>query len=100
MKRWIMVVSDKGGTGKSIFSRAVADRLRRATANALLVDGDGTVGQLLQFYGERDDTGRLREQTPEHGVMPFLMTGGIKDRDALVNMLDYDKPVVLCDLPA
>jgi len=100
MKRWIMVISDKGGTGKSIFSRALADRLRRDRIDSLLVDGDGTVGQLLQFYGERDDAGRLQEQTPDRGVMPFLMTGGVKDRDALVNMLEYEKPVVLCDLPA
>src|SRR5512144_1647639 len=99
-KRWIMVGSDKGGTGKSIFSRALADRLRRDRVNALLVDGDGTVGQLLQFYGDRDETGRLCEQSPDSGVMPFAMTGGVKDRDALVNMLDYDKAVVLCDLPA
>ena len=100
MKRWIMVISDKGGTGKSIFSRALADRLRRDRIDRLLVDGDGTVGQLLQFYGERDETGRLQEQTPDRGVMPFLMTGGVKDRDALVNMIDYGKTVVLCDLPA
>ena len=100
MKRWIMVISDKGGTGKSIFSRALADRLRRDRIDRLLVDGDGTVGQLLQFYGERDEAGRLREQSPESGVMPFMMTGGVKDRDALVNMLEYDKTVVLCDLPA
>ena len=100
MKRWIMVVSDQGGTGKSIFSRALADRLRRNRINALLVDGDGTVGQLLQFYGDRDDAGRFCEQSSESGVMTFAMTGGVKDRDAFVNMLEHDKAVVLCDLPA
>ena len=100
MKRWIMVVSDKGGTGKSIFSRALADRLRRDESNTLLVDGDGAVGQLLQFYGDRDDAGRLCEQSPDSGVMTFAMTGGVKDRDAFVNMLDYQREVVLCDLPA
>jgi hypothetical protein len=78
----------------------LADRLRRDRIDSLLVDGDGTVGQLLQFYGERDEAGRLQEQTPDRGVMPFLMTGGVKDRDALINMLEYEKTVVLCDLPA
>ena len=74
-----MVISDKGGTGKSIFSRALADRLRRDRIDSLLVDGDGTVGQLLQFYGERDEAGRLQEQTPDRGV-PLLCRGSMNLR--------------------
>lgn len=100
MKRWIMVASDKGGTGKSVFSRALADRLRRERVEALLVDGDGAVGQLLQFYGDRDDSKPVSKQSPSTGVMPFSMAGEVKDRDALVNMLAYQREVVLCDLPA
>jgi hypothetical protein len=100
MKRWVMVVSDKGDTGKSIFSRALADRLRRTSVTTLLVDGDGTVGQLLQFYGARGEDGRLCEQGPERGVMTFAMNGELKDRDAFINLLEYRQAVVVCDLPA
>lgn len=100
MKRWVMVVSDKGGTGKSIFSRALADRLRRARTAALLVDGDGAVGQLLQFYGERDEDARLCQQDADTGVMTFDMKGGVEDRDALINFMEHAQAVVMCDLPA
>jgi hypothetical protein len=99
--RWIMVLSEKGGTGKSTFCRALADRYRREETEALVVDGDGSVGQLLQFYGERDEKGHLvSPQRPETGVLDFAMAGDVRDRDQLVNMVEYGKSVVLCDLPA
>jgi hypothetical protein len=94
------LLSEKGGTGKTTFCRALADRLRRDNTDSLLVDGDGTVGQLVQFYGEGDQDGRLITQTPEKGVMAFSMTGTVADRDTLVNMLEHKKEVVLSDLPA
>jgi len=71
-KTLVLVVSDKGGTGKSTWARAYADWLRRKHPTAFLADADGTVGQLLQFYGSRGADGVLsREQDGRVGVAFF-----------------------------
>lgn len=66
MKRFVMTISDKGGSGKSVTARKLADYYRaNGRDDVLLVDGDGEVGQLLKFYGERDANGRITaKQTP------------------------------------
>ncbi|WP_186198956.1 hypothetical protein [Burkholderia gladioli] len=37
-KRFVMVCGDKGGTGKSLMTRVLADRIRREQRDALLID--------------------------------------------------------------
>ena len=87
-KRMILVLSDKGGTGKTLFSRGLADYLQRyqQLAQTLLVDGDGEVGQLLQFYR---NFGVISTQItePEH-------------RDNFINILESEKSLIVADLPA
>lgn len=100
MKHFVMVLTDKGGTGKSIMTRAIADRYQRDDVNALLVDGDGEVGQLYQFYCKLDAAGNPAKQVPGDGVLTMRVTGEEKERDKLLAMLDYDLPVVLVDMPA
>ena len=46
-KRLVLVLSDKGGTGKSTWVRGYTDWLRRKHPASFLVDADGTVGPLL-----------------------------------------------------
>lgn len=87
MKRFVMVLTDKGGTGKTLFSRVVADRLLRDGVDTLLVDGDGEIGGLYQFY-------------KSEGVKTVRFTGSEKDRDLMMGMIDHDKDVVLVDMPA
>ena len=99
MKRFICVLGGKGGTGKSMCSRVLADRLLRENKSPLLIDGDGDVGQLLQFYGARDDSGNFIKQTPENGVLAAPITTD-KGRDNFVTMIEYDSDIVLCDMPA
>lgn len=100
MKRFVMVLTDKGGTGKSTMTRAIADRYQRDGVQALLVDGDGEVGQLYQFYCKVDADGNPVKQAPGDGVLTMHVTGEEKERDKLLSMLDYDLPVVLVDMPA
>ncbi len=100
MKRFVMVLTDKGGTGKSIMARAIADRYARDGIKALLVDGDGEVGQLYQHYCKLDSNGHPTTQKAGDGVMTLRMTGEEKERDRLLAMLDYELPVVLVDMPA
>jgi len=87
-KQIILVLSDKGGTGKSLFSRGLADYLIRKQVNdqVLLVDGDGEVGQLLQFYND-------------FGVISAQIINAEK-RDQFIDILESDKDLIIVDLPA
>jgi len=87
-KNLLLVLSDKGGTGKSLFCRGLADYLQRKHIldHTLLVDGDGEVGQLLQFY-------------QAFGVVSAQITDQDK-RDDFINILESDKQLIVVDLPA
>jgi len=87
-KHILFICSDKGGTGKSILSRAIADFIirKKIEEETLLVDGDGEVGQLLQFY--RD-----------HSVVSAQIINAEK-RDDFVEILKSDKAFIIVDLPA
>lgn len=100
MKRFVMVITDKGGTGKSIMARALADRYARDKVDALLVDADGEIGQLYQFYCAIDKDGNPVDQKPGNGVLTLKFSSNEKERNKLLNLLDHDLPVVLADMPA
>ncbi len=102
MKRFVMTISDKGGSGKSVTARKLADYYRaNGRDDVLLVDGDGEVGQLLKFYGERDANGRITaKQTPGVGVLAFALHGGKTDREKISTVLDHGAETVLVDFPA
>jgi len=88
IKQIFLVLSDKGGTGKSIFSRGLADYIVRNNKQneTLMVDGDGEVGQLLQFYRE-------------YGVISAQIIDQEK-RDQFINILESEKKFIIVDLPA
>ncbi|MDP2196096.1 MAG: hypothetical protein Q8J72_08935 [Rhodocyclaceae bacterium] len=100
MKRFVMTISDKGGSGKSVAARVLADYYTAHGVDALLVDGDGEVGQLLKYHGRRDGDGRLVEQRPGDGVLSFALHGERTDREKIATVLDHGAPLVLCDFPA
>jgi hypothetical protein len=85
-----MTLGDKGGSGKSFFTRALAGiHLAAGTSKLLLVDGDSTVGTLLKFFADRT------------GVEPYALHGKLDERDRLVNdLLRLGAPLVIVDLPA
>lgn len=101
-RRVILMTSEKGGVGKSAASRLLAETLKSERADVMLVDGDGGVGQLVQFLGARDiATGRLLDPQPSHGVHVFGFHGGEASRDRLLDLLEgASAGVVLVDLPA
>jgi len=101
VKRFVMTISDKGGSGKSVTARLLADYYRANNVNVMLIDGDGEVGQLLKGYGQRDETGRLlSQQTPGIGVLHFALHGSKSDREKIATVLDHGADLVLCDFPA
>ena len=71
-RRVVLVAGQKGGTGKSSVARALVDRCRRDRISAAGYDADGSVGQLLQFYGTRTADGQVSiEQDPLQGIGYF-----------------------------
>jgi hypothetical protein len=100
-KRVIFVCSQKGGVGKTTFTRGILDLYRSAGLKVAAFDGDGSVGQLVQYYGTRDHTnGRavLAEQDPLVGVGYFDIRKE-DDRDILLNAMSLKADVLLFDLP-
>lgn len=100
MKRFVMVCGDKGGTGKSLMARALADRIRREQRAALMIDGDGEIGNLFQFYAKLDDNGEPVADQLDNGVVPIRFTGPERERDGLLAAVDFDRQLILADLPA
>ncbi len=107
MKRWVLVTSGKGGVGKSLVARLLAEAKRAMAPATWLLDGDGEVGQLAQYLGTRDEHGRLeRGQRGDSGVDTFALhdwrdDSGMRDViDGLVAPLRAAQADVLVDLPA
>ncbi|MEX3841146.1 cobalamin biosynthesis protein CobQ [Paraburkholderia sp. BR10882] len=100
MRRFVMVCGDKGGTGKSLMTRALADRLRREQRDVLMIDGDGEVGNLFQFYAGLDEAGSPLADQVRDGVVPLRFTGTERERDQLLAAIDPGRALILADLPA
>jgi cellulose biosynthesis protein BcsQ len=64
----ILGSGQKGGVGKSTFARILLDSLRRRGRSVAAFDGDGAVGHLLQYYGEKQNGKLALCQNPLLGV--------------------------------
>lgn len=101
MRRAIFILSQKGGSGKSTFSRALLDHLRYAQGQAVAAfDADGQVGQLAQHYGRRDSRGEL---LPRQDALSGVVSFDLRDpgqRGQIIDALDVPAGTLLFDLPA
>ena len=98
-KRLILVTGQKGGVGKSTFSRVLLDCLRRRGKSVAAFDGDGSVGHLLQYYGDKQNDKLNYEQNPHTGVAHYDLRNR-RDREHLLQSLHVDASVLLHDMPA
>ncbi len=88
-KRLITVTSDKGGTGKSTFSRGFLDLLLRKNISCLACDSDKRNAQLYRHYKE------------VRGGVKRIDVGVRGGADALLDdMEQVGTSVILVDLPA
>lgn len=98
-RRAVFVVGQKGGVGKTTLCRGLLQLYRDAGLRTAAYDADGAVGQLLQYYGQRGEDGRLLpEQDPYAGVGYFDVRE-TRQRDWLIAPAESDAQVVLMDLP-
>jgi len=100
-KRVIFVCSRKGGVGKTTFTRGLLEVYRGAGLKVAAFDGDGQVGQLVQYYGTRDhmNGGAVHpQQDPLVGIGYFDIRKE-DDRDILLNAVALNADVLLFDLP-
>jgi Mrp family chromosome partitioning ATPase len=98
-KRLILVGGQKGGVGKSTFARILLDSLRRRGLSVGAFDGDGAVGHLLQYYGEKQNDKLVPNQNPLIGVDSYDLRHQ-RDRERLLESLHVNASVLLHDLPA
>jgi hypothetical protein len=97
----IIILSGKGGVGKTTVARSVGETLRDRRPDALIADGNGSIGQTLQFLGARGDDGKLLDPQPEvGGVRVFSMHGDERDRDQFAALAESAATLILADLPA
>lgn len=101
MKNLVCTASRKGGVGKSTGARVIGETLRRYKPDALLADGNGSVGQFVQYLGLRDARGKLVNPQPEpEGVRSFNLHGDERDRDEILRLLESGRDTIFVDLPA
>lgn len=98
-RRLILISGQKGGVGKSTFARILLDSLRRRGRSVAAFDGDGAVGHLLQYYGEKQNGKLALSQNPLLGVVSYDLRHR-RDRERLLESLHVDASVLLHDLPA
>lgn len=109
-KRIAFVLSQKGGVGKSTFSKMTIDVLRRINTEqcsgaykVMGFDGDPKVGHLKDVYGIKNKAGEydpvLNRRTPELGVVAFDAFNS-KEGLMAMDLLDMKPDFAVVDMPA
>ena len=98
----LFVMSFKGGSGKTTFSRSTVATCRELGVPMLAYDCDGKVHQLSDFEGLRDASGRydaaLAASSPEKSVSLLDIRKKV-DRARIADALDLDEDFMIFDLP-
>ena len=98
-KRAVFVLGHKGGTGKTLFARALLDRYQRDQTPVVAYDGDGEVGQLIQYYGVRTPEGGLSGDQPLYGGIQYCEMRKPEGASRVIDALDHGAERLLFDLP-
>ncbi len=96
--RVALVANEKGGVGKSVFTRTLIDWLRVKNHRVSAYDADGTIGATVRILGLKDEKGALiRDQDPALGVRCY---NGRADgeRNILLNSIESNDRLYVHDL--
>ena len=98
-KRIIAVVSEKGGTGKSLWASSYVDHARNGLGlRVAAYDGDGSVGALAAVHGQRDGMGDVADrQTATEGVISYDIRHGA-ERATFLDSIDSGHDIIIHDL--
>lgn len=96
-KRMIIVVSSKGGVGKTTFARGIVDVLRTEGLRVSAWDADGSVGGLLKCLGQRDGGGRLSQLQDRLLGVGYYDIRRDDERCGLVNCISDGDELIIQD---
>jgi hypothetical protein len=97
-RRVALVANEKGGVGKSVFTRALVDHLRTNGRRVAAYDADGSVGATVRVLGSRDDHGSIdREQDPVEGV-GYYNGRAENERNILLDSIETGERLYVHDL--
>jgi len=98
IKRVVLVANEKGGVGKSVFTRALVDTLRASGRRVAAYDADGSVGATVRVLGTRGVDGTIeRVQDPILGV-GFYDGRADNERNILLDSIETGEALYVHDL--
>lgn len=97
-RRVALIANEKGGVGKSVFTRALVDWLRTQGERVLAFDADGSIGATIRVLGTREPGGALcKSQDPAVGV-GFYNGRSDNERNVLLDSIASNDPLYIHDL--
>jgi len=98
VKRVALVANEKGGVGKSVFTRTLVDHLRTSGKRVAAYDADGSVGATARVLGSRDASGAVeRVQNPVEGV-GYYNGRADDERNILLDSIESGEKLYVHDL--
>jgi hypothetical protein len=96
--RVALVANEKGGVGKSVFTRTLVDHLRTNGTRVAAYDADGTVGATARVLGTRDSNGSIeRIQNPVEGI-GYYNGRADDERNVLLDSIESGEKLYVHDL--
>jgi hypothetical protein len=98
IKRVAMIANEKGGVGKSVFTRTLVDYLRSKGKRVAAYDADGSVGATVRVLGTRGENGAIeRDQDPVAGV-GYYNGRAENERNILLDSIETGEALYIHDL--
>jgi hypothetical protein len=98
IKRVALVANEKGGVGKSVFTRTLVDHLRASGKRVEAYDADGSVGATARVLGARNASGAIeRVQNPVEGI-GYYNGRADDERNILLDSIESGEKLYIHDL--
>ena len=94
----ILIVSSKGGVGKTAFSRGLCDILRAEGKEVAAWDADGAIGGFVKCLGLRDSQERLLPDQDRLLGVGYYDVRRDDERGGLINCISYGDDLIIQDI--